>query len=98
MMMIEIYDPSNESDPRPDLGVASTAREGRARRAVLGVLDNRKPNFDELMRRVLARIQAVETVEDVDYRTKAAAGHSAPEEWLAGLSEQSSLVLTGSGD
>lgn len=65
---------------------------------VLGILDNGKPNFDNLMTEMRAVLADAFQVDDVVYRTKPSQSTPAPPEWLDELAGQCGLVLTGSGD
>lgn len=91
---LEIYDPCAEPDA-PATAAVSRASVDRPV-GVLGILDNGKPNFDNLMTEV--RTALADRVGEVDYRTKPSQSMPAPPEWLGELARRCTLVLTGSGD
>ncbi len=93
---LEIYDPCAE----PTGPAAGSGRRLPARRpaGVLGILDNGKPNFNNLMTELRTALSRTHRVGELVYRTKASQSHPAPAEWLGELAERCALVITGSGD
>lgn len=85
---------------------APRARESRAlapalerlRGAVVGFLDNAKPNFHHLVDDLAELLQERYAVARVLRRRKRSASVPAPEEMIGELVAHCDLVITGSGD
>jgi len=85
-------------------GVVRSGQENLAARvktlkgAVLGILDNAKPNADELLDAIAARLVADHGIERVVRFSKNVSGVPAAGESINSLAAECSVVITGSGD
>src|SRR5262245_65827429 len=66
--------------------------------AVVGFIDNAKPNFNHLVDDLAELLQRNYGVREVVKRRKRSASVPAPEEILREVADQCDLVITGSGD
>lgn len=97
-MTIDIYDPGFELPPAaPGVG-RTTQAPAVATPIALGILDNGKPNFDELMGRVVSLAAGVRSDLPVEWRSKSSASRPVADAVLAELVERCRLVFTGSAD
>ena len=95
-MGILLYDPTA---PRRESG-AAPARTTLAglKGAVVGFIDNAKPNFNFLVDDLAELLESRYGVRAVVKRRKRSASVPAPEEMLREVASQCDLVITGSGD
>ena len=68
------------------------------RGAVVGFIDNAKPNFEHLVEDVAELLMTQYGVSKVIKRRKRAASIPAPEDMVNELTASCDLVITGSGD
>ncbi len=78
--------------------VASLPRFDDLRGKTIGLLDNSKPNADELQQCLADLLKARYGVAKVITRRKLTAQAGAPKEYLDELAAQADLVLSGLGD
>ncbi len=78
--------------------VEPAPRLSSLRGTVMGILDNRKPNFALLARELGALLMAEHGVREVIVREKNHSGVPALPATLAELARQCDFVVTGSGD
>jgi hypothetical protein len=64
----------------------------------IGFIDNAKPNFNHLVDDIAERLAAKYAVASIIKHRKRGASMPAPQAMINELSEQCSLVITGSGD
>jgi hypothetical protein len=91
-----LYDPTA---PRRD-GGESLQRKARValEGAVVGFIDNAKPNFNHLVDDLAELLESRYGVRAVVKRRKRSASVPAPEEMIREVASQCDLVITGSGD
>lgn len=96
MTTLTLYDPTA---PRRET-TRGPARAGMRTLtgAVVGFIDNAKPNFDHLVDDLAEQLQARYGVARVVKRRKRSASLPAPDEMVAALAAECDLVITGSGD
>jgi len=93
---VTLYDPTA---PRHEGGASSAARTlAGLDGAVVGFIDNAKPNFNHLVDDLAELLTARYGVSRVLKRRKRAASVPAPDEVMAELTQECDLIITGSGD
>lgn len=93
---LTLFDPTA---PRRDTGEpGERARLAGLRGAVIGFIDNAKPNFNYLVDDLADLLTTRYGVRAVVKRRKRSASVPAPEEMLREITSQCDLVITGSGD
>lgn len=96
MSTVTLYDPTA---PRREASAAhGPARLATLQGAVVGFIDNAKPNFNHLVDDLADELQARYGVARVVKRRKRSASVPAPDEVIAALAGECDLVITGSGD
>ena len=91
-----LYDPTA---PRRDLGGTGERKTlAGLRGAVVGFIDNAKPNFNHLVDDLADLLESRYGVKAVVKRRKRSASVPAPAEMLREVASQCDLVITGSGD
>ena len=94
--MVMLYDPTA---PRRDASGASKSQTlAGLKGAVVGFIDNAKPNFNYLVDDLAELLESRYGVRAVVKRRKRSASVPAPEEMLREVASQCDLVITGSGD
>jgi len=93
--MLKVLDPTA---PLERSTLAAQPSLPRLRGAVVGFIDNSKPNFDHLADALTDLLSERCGVRSVIKRRKRAASVPAPDEVLDELAGQCDLVITGSGD
>ena len=94
--MVMLYDPTA---PRRDTGDAGEQKTlARLQGAVVGFIDNAKPNFNHLVDDLAELLEKRYGVRTVVKRRKRSASVPAPEEMVREITSQCDLVITGSGD
>ena len=91
---IRVLSPVGESRVKTTAAPALPGLEGRT----IGFIDNRKTNFDHLVRLLGQSLKERHGVAEVVYRRKAHAAVGATPEVLAEMARTCDLVITGSGD
>lgn len=95
MALIQIYDPTAPGLARP----APIRRSlSDLTGAVVGFIDNSKPNFNFLADDIGAVLVAKYGVASVIKRAKEGASMPAPDEVIAEMADRCDVVVTGSGD
>ena len=93
---VTLYDPTA---PRREAGRGSDRKTlDVLQGAVVGFIDNAKPNFNHLVDDLAELLQSNYRVRAVVKRRKRSASVPAPEEMLREIASQCDLVITGSGD
>jgi len=97
MKTLILFDPTA---PRGALPAAAPERQARAalKGAVVGFIDNAKPNFDHLVDDLAAELMARHGVARVMKRRKRSASVPAPEEMMREITGECDVVIAGSGD
>ena len=94
--MVMLYDPTA---PRRDAGETGERKTlAGLKGAVVGFIDNAKPNFNHLVDDLAELLESRYGVKAVVKRRKRSASVPAPEEMLREVASQCDLVITGSGD
>ena len=94
--MVMLYDPTA---PRRDADHAGERKTlAGLKGAVVGFIDNAKPNFNYLVDDLAELLESRYGVKAVVKRRKRSASVPAPEEMLREVASQCDLVITGSGD
>ena len=94
--MVMLYDPTA---PRRDAGGAQARKTlVGLQGAVVGFIDNAKPNFNYLVDDLAELLEKRYGVRTVVKRRKRSASVPAPEEMVREITSQCDLVITGSGD
>ena len=94
---LTLFDPTAPSEAR----AARTARSpglGALAGAVVGFIDNAKPNFDHLVDELAELLTTRHGVGKIVKRRKRSASVPAPDEVVNALAKECDLVITGSGD
>ncbi len=89
-----LFDPTAPARERREEPRLMARLEG----AVVGFIDNAKPNFDHLVDDLADLLESRHGVRAVVKRRKRAASVPAPGEMMRELTGQCDLVITGSGD
>ena len=88
-------------DPTPNAGLKDSGRLIRLkhlRGVTIGFIDNSKPNFDYLVDDLAQLLRSRYGVDKVVRYRKRVAGMGTPEATMRDMTDQCSLVITGSGD
>ncbi|MCC7485392.1 MAG: hypothetical protein IT529_10445 [Burkholderiales bacterium] len=93
---VQLYDPTAPSGNVP--GVSEPKRLAGLKGAVVGFIDNAKPNFNHLVDDLADLLKSRYGVAAVVKRRKRSASVPAPEELIREITSQCDLVITGSGD
>ena len=93
--MVLLYDPSAPAARQPAIAPAGLPSLAGA---VVGFIDNAKPNFDHLVDDVAALLASQYGVKRIVKRRKQSASLPAPEPLVRELAAECDLVVTGSGD
>lgn len=96
MKTVTLFDPTAPRDGAPSAG-GSTGFKG-FRGAVVGFVDNAKPNFDHLVDDVAELLISRHGASQVIKRRKPSASVPARPEMLDGLAGECDVVIAGSGD
>ena len=88
----------NPTAPRLDLDQHSRRTIGTLKGAVVGFIDNAKPNFSLLVDDLADLLVVQHGVKSVLKRKKRAANVPVPPEMIEELVRECDLVITGSGD
>ena len=92
---VTLYDPTA---PRREGGGGEGKKLAGLKGAVVGFIDNAKPNFNHLVDDLADLLVSRYGVRSVVKRRKRSASVPAPEEILREITSQCDLVITGSGD
>jgi hypothetical protein len=92
---VTLYDPT--APRREDAGGELKTMAG-LKGAVVGFIDNAKPNFNHLVDDIAELLVSRYGVRAVMKRRKRSASVPAPEEMIREITGQCDLVITGSGD
>lgn len=93
--MTLIFDPTARRDDEPQqLRRTLTGLAGKT----IGFIDNAKPNFNYLVDDLAEQLVSKYGVTSVVKHRKRGASMPAPEQMVRELSDECSLVITGSGD
>jgi hypothetical protein len=90
-----LYDPTA---PRREAPRSEQRTLAGLKGAVVGFIDNAKPNFNHLVDDLAELLESRYGVRAVVKRRKRSASVPAPEEMLREVASQCDLVITGSGD
>ena len=90
-----LFDPTA---PRREDGGGNLKTLGALKGAVVGFIDNAKPNFNHLVDDLADLLVANYGVKRVIKRRKSSASIPAPDEIVRELADECDLVITGSGD
>jgi hypothetical protein len=93
--MVILYDPTA---PRREAPRSEQRTLAGLKGAVVGFIDNAKPNFNHLVDDLAELLESRYGVRAVVKRRKRSASVPAPEEMLREVASQCDLVITGSGD
>ena len=95
---IRLFDPT--APPREARGIVPTSLPGQVKLAgaVVGFIDNAKPNFDHLVSDIAEILMSQYGVRQVITRRKPSASIPATEVVIQELAEACDVVITGSGD
>jgi hypothetical protein len=91
-----LYDPT--APRREAAGAAEQKKLAGLKGAVVGFIDNAKPNFNHLVDDLAELLEKRYGVRTVVKRRKRSASVPAPEEMVREITSQCDLVITGSGD
>jgi len=94
--MVMLYDPTAPRREGGDTGERKTLAGLKG--AVVGFIDNAKPNFNHLVDDLADLLVAEYGVKQVIKRRKRSASVPAPEEIVRELADQCDVVIAGSGD
>ncbi|HKA46441.1 MAG TPA: hypothetical protein VKF40_30890 [Burkholderiales bacterium] len=92
---VTLFDPTA---PRPEEDQGDRTTLAGLKGAVVGFIDNAKPNFNHLVDDLADLLVTRYGVRAVVKRRKRSASVPAPEEMLREVVDQCDLVITGSGD
>ena len=92
---VTLFDPTA---PRRESGGGEGRTLDALKGAVVGFIDNAKPNFNHLVDDLAELLLSRYGVRAVVKRRKRSASVPAPEEMLREVTSQCDLVITGSGD
>ena len=93
---LTLFDPT--APPRDGAAAGTQTRLAGLRGAVVGFIDNAKPNFNHLVDDLADLLASRYGVRAVVKRRKHSASVPAPAEMLREIASQCDLVITGSGD
>ncbi len=94
-MSITVYNPT--SQPVPERG-RTASRKNPLEHAILGIIDNSKPNSDTVLKRVSERLNSHFKLKRVLWSSKPTASLPIPDEEAERLSKECDFVLAGIGD
>ena len=95
MKNVTLFDPTA---PRQEGGGEARRTLSALKGAVVGFIDNAKPNFNHLVDDLADLLVARYGVARVVKRRKRSASVPAPEEMMRAITGECDLVITGSGD
>ncbi len=95
MTTIEVLDPAG---PEPKVVPLQCTPVGSLQGRRLAILDNSKPNFQQLATLIARKLQAQHSMQGVGYFRKENPAVGAGTELLDRIAQSADLVLTGSAD